>query len=111
MQSLNLTAQPLQGVVTAVSPAVGATNFTVRGLSPSTGYTVRLAVTIFGGASVTSEPVTVATLDGGNVGWGGSFLQQRPCLERTLGAFYRQGAFRSGKTGKFRENQKMFSSN
>ena len=97
MQSLNLTAQPLQGVVTAVSPAVGATNFTVRGLSPSTSYTVRLAVTIFGGASVTSEPVTVATLDGGNVGWvgegGGSFLQQRPCLERTLGSFYRQGSF------------------
>ena len=64
VQYLNLTAQSPEGSAVA-NPAVGTSNFTLSDLSPSTDYTVRLTVTIFGGATITSEPVTVATLDGG----------------------------------------------
>ena len=67
VQSLNLTAQSQMGSV-VVHPAVGTSNFTLGDLTPNTDYTLRLAVTIFGGASITSEPVTVSTLDGGMTG-------------------------------------------
>ena len=39
----------------------------MEGLVPSTLYTIALTVTIFGGASVTSEAVTIVTNDGGKL--------------------------------------------
>ena len=34
-------------------------------LTPNTVYTVTVTITIFGGASITSDPATATTLDGG----------------------------------------------
>ncbi|XP_076463865.1 usherin-like [Babylonia areolata] len=64
VQTLTLTAENSQGVVSVAPPVGGADNFTLTGLTPSSTYTVLLTITIFGGASVTSDPVTVTTLDG-----------------------------------------------
>lgn len=38
----------------------------LENLTPMTQYTVYVTITIHGGASITSEPQTAVTLDGGN---------------------------------------------
>ncbi|KAK7487113.1 hypothetical protein BaRGS_00021608, partial [Batillaria attramentaria] len=63
VQRLTLTAQSLQDNVT-VYPEVGTDNYTLQDLTANTNYAIRLTVTIFGGAAITSEPVAATTLDG-----------------------------------------------
>ena len=46
-------------------------------LNPNTVYTVTVTITIHGGAFITSDPVTVKTLDGGN-------CYEQPFLYRSL---------------------------
>jgi hypothetical protein len=63
VENLTLHATSMQGPVTQY-PEVGTRNMTLISLVPSTTYTIQLTVTVFGGGSVSSEPVAATTLDG-----------------------------------------------
>ena len=62
-----LTAQSKQRNVTEVYPP-GTSEAIITNLIPNTAYTVRLTITVHGGETITSLPVTGKTLDGGSVG-------------------------------------------